>query len=127
MIEKRILVADRVRHPPSEGFSWVDRRFLREYAAKLTGDGILLYLFLSAVSDKHGLSFYRDSTIAVRLRMREQAVVAAREELLIHDLIAFQSPLTQVLSLPRARVARGGLHALGELVRTLEHRRESKP
>lgn len=120
MIEKRILVADRVRRPPREGFSWVDRRFLRDYAAKLTGDGILLYLFLAAVSDKHGLSFYGDSTVAVRLKIREQAVVDAREELLIHDLIAFQPPLTQVLSLPRARVARGGLPALGELARTLE-------
>lgn len=120
MIEKRILVAERVRRPPREGFSWVDRRFLRDYAAKLTGDGILLYLFLAAVSDKHGLSFYGDSTIAVRLKIREQAVVDAREELLIHDLIAFQPPLTQVLSLPRARVARGGLTALGELARTLE-------
>ena len=125
MIEKRILVTDRVRRPPPEGFSWVDRRFLREYAAKLTGDGILLYFFLAAVSDKDGLSYYRDSTIAVRLRMREQAVVDAREELLIHDLIAFQPPLTQLLSLPRARVARGGLHALGELVRTVEDRSES--
>lgn len=121
MIEKKILVADRVRRPPPEGFSWVDRRFLREFAAKLTGNGILLYLFLAAVSDKHGLSFYRDSTVAVRLRMREQAVVDAREELLIHDLIAFQPPLTQLLSLPRApRVARGGLHALGELARAVE-------
>ena len=127
MIEKRILVADRVRRPPSEGFSWVDRRFLREYAAKLTGEGILLYFFLSAVSDKDGLSFYRDSSIAVRLRMRERAVVAAREELLIHDLIAFQPPLTKVLSLPRVGVARGGLRALGEVVRTLKHRPESMP
>ena len=127
MIEKRILLADRVRRPPSEGFSWVDRRFLRQYAAKLTGDGILLYLFLAAVSEKHGLSFYGDSTIAVRLRMREQAVVTAREELLIHDLIAFEPPLTQVLSLPRARMARAGLHALGELMHTLQHRPENTP
>lgn len=124
MIEKRILVADRVRRPPPEGFSWVDRRFLREYASKLTGDGILLYLFLAAVSDKQGLSFYREGTIAVRLKMREQAVVTAREELLIHDLIAFQPPLTQVLSLPRGRVARGGLQALGELVRTIKQQPE---
>jgi hypothetical protein len=128
MIEKRILVADRVRRPPPEGFSWVDRRFLREFAAKLTGDAILLYFFLAAVSDKDGLSFYRDSTIAVRLRMREQAVVDAREELLIHDLIAFQPPLTQLLSLSGApRVARGGLQALGELARTVEDLSESKP
>ena len=57
-IEKRILVSDRVRHPPSEGFSWVDRRFLRDFAAKLSGNGVFLYLFLSAVSDKYGLSYY---------------------------------------------------------------------
>ena len=113
MIQKRILVSDRVRQPPRDGFSWIDRRFLRDFAAKLSHDAIVLYLFLSAVSDKHGLSFYRDTSIAVRLRMREQEVVAAREELITHDLVAFASPLTQVLSLPReGRVERRGLHGL---------------
>ena len=120
MIKKRLLVADRVRRPPSEGFSWIDRRFLRDYAERLTGDAIVLYFFLTAVSDKQGLSFYSDASIAARLRMREPAVVAAREELLVHDLVAYQHPLTQVLSLPRARVERVGLHGLGELVRTLK-------
>lgn len=119
MIQKRLLVADRVRRPPESGFSWIDRRFLRDYAERLTGDAILLYFFLAAVSDKHGLSFYSDPSIATRLRMREQAVVAAREELVIHDLVAYAPPLTQVLSLPRARVARKGLHGLGEVIRTL--------
>ena len=90
MINKQVLLPDRVRRPPREGFSWVDRRFLREYACKLTGDAILLYFFLAAVSDKHGLSFYSDTSIAVRLRMREEHVVAAREDLLTHDLVAFQ-------------------------------------
>lgn len=51
MIEKRLLVPDRVRRPPREGFSWVDRRFLHEYAARLSGDAVFLYLFLAAVSD----------------------------------------------------------------------------
>jgi hypothetical protein len=120
MIEKRILVADRVRRPPGEGFSWVDRRFLREYAAKLTGDAILLYFFLAAVSDKEGLSFYSDTSTATRLRMREEHVVAAREDLLTHDLIAFDPPLTQVLSLPRGRVQRRGLHALEALLRAVD-------
>ncbi len=92
MIEKKLLVPDRVRRPPKEGFSWIDRRFLREHAARLTGDAVMLYFFLAAVSDKQGLSFYSDSTIAVRLRMREQAVVEAREELITHDLVAYRSP-----------------------------------
>ena len=105
-IQKRILVSDRVRHPPRDGFSWVDRRFLRDVAAKLSGNAIFLYLFLSAVSDKHGLSYYGESTISGRLRMRERTVSDAREELITHDLIAYQSPLTQVLSLPPSRMQR---------------------
>lgn len=126
MIKKRVLVADRVRRPPPEGFSWIDRRFLRDYAERLTGDAVVLYFFLAAVSDKHGLSFYSDSSMAARLRMREPAIAAAREELLIHDLVAHQAPLTQVLSLPPARVARGGLHGLRELDRTLQDRERNR-
>jgi hypothetical protein len=122
MIPKRILVTDRLRHPPREGFSWVDRRFLHDFAPQLSQDAILLYFFLSAVSDKHGLSYYRDASIAVRLRWREPAVVAAREELLVRDLVAFDPPLTQVLSLPRGRRAeRAGLHALGQLWQSLHN------
>ena len=119
MIEKRLLVPDRVRRPPREGFSWVDRRFLREYAARISADGMLLYFFLSAVSDKHGLSFYSDTAIGARLRMREQSVVIARDELVSDDLIAYQPPLTQVLSLPSARVQRGGREGLNQLFRVL--------
>ena len=122
MIVKRLLVPDRVRRPPREGFSWLDRRFMREYASRLSGEAIALYLFLAAVSDKDGLSFYGDASLAVRLRLREERVAAARDELLAHDLLAFQPPLTQVLALPTARVAPargGGLQALGELFRSL--------
>lgn len=121
MIHKRLLVPDRVRRPPREGFSWVDRRFLRDYAARLSGDALVLYFFLAAVSDQDGLSFYSDASLAVRLRLREERVASARDELLTHDLVAFQPPLTQVLALPPARVQRGGLHALGEVLRTLAH------
>jgi len=119
MIEKHLLVTDRVRRPPAEGFSWVDRRFLRDFASRLSGDAVFLYFFLAAVSDRQGLSFYNDATLAVRLRVREEAVVAAREELVVYDLVAYQAPLTQVLSLPQPRVERGGPAALRELMRTL--------
>jgi hypothetical protein len=97
----------------------IDRRFLHEYAARLSGDAVFLYLFLAAVSDQHGLSFYRDATLAVRLRISEPAVVAARDELLTHGLIAFESPLTQVLTLPSPRLERRGAHALRTLFETL--------
>lgn len=119
MIEKRLLVPDRVRRPPREGFSWIDRRFLHEYAARLSGDAVFLYLFLAAVSDQDGLSFYRDATIAVRLRMREPEVIAARDELLTHGLLAHESPLTQVLELPSPRLERRGAHAVRTLFESL--------
>ena len=92
----------------------------------INGDAVVLYFFLAAVSDKHGLSFYSDASMAARLRMREESVVAAREELVVHDLVAHQPPLTQVLSLPPARVARRGLHGLRELARSLEYQERDR-
>jgi hypothetical protein len=100
MIQKRILSRDRVRHPPQTGWSWVDRRFVREQADRLSRDALLLYFFLCAVADQHGLSYYGDITLAARLRLSDTAIAPAREELLLRDLIAYQPPLTQVLSLP---------------------------
>ena len=105
-IQKQILINDRVRRPPTDGFSWVDRRFLREFAVRLSGDAVFLYLFLTAVSDKHGLSYYADTTLALRLRTTEAAIIEAREELITYDLVAYQAPLTQVLSLPKTPLER---------------------
>ena len=86
MIRKQILVANRVRRPPKGGWSWIDRRFVRELAPRLSHEAIVLYFFLAAVGDQHGLSFYSDATTAVHLRMSEANVVRAREELLAEDL-----------------------------------------
>jgi hypothetical protein len=121
MIPKQVLVPQRVRRPPQEGWSWIDRRFLREHAPRLSHEAIVLYFFLAAVSDKDGLSFYGDASIALRLRMTEAVVVAARDELVAADLLAYRAPLAQVLSLPQARVQRrdGGLASFGEILRTL--------
>ena len=121
MIHKQILVPDRVRRPPMDGWSWIDRRFVRDCAPRLSHEAIALYFFLAAVADKDGLSFYGDATTASRLRMREESVVDAREELIREDLAAYRAPLTQVLSLPRLQVQRRGgeLIQLGKLFRTL--------
>ena len=121
MIQKQVLVPGRVRRPPPDGWSWIDRRFLREHAGRLSHEAIVLYFFLAAVSDKDGLSFYGDASIAVRLRISEAGVVAARDELVAADLVAYRAPLTQVLSLPRAVVQHraGGLAQFGEILRSL--------
>jgi hypothetical protein len=121
MISKQILVTNRVRRPPKDGWSWIDRRFVREHASRLSREAILLYFFLAAVSDKDGLSFYGDASIAVRLRMPEPLVSRARDELVAADLVAYRAPLVQVLSLPRAIVERrdGGMVQFGQMLRAL--------
>jgi hypothetical protein len=124
MTQKHILVAGRLRRPPATGWSWVDRRFLREHGDYLSREAILLYLFLAAVADRHGLSFYSDHTLSSRLHLSPSALQQARQELLDRDLIAHQLPLVQVLSLPAATVSRQaepgqGLMQLGDLFRSL--------
>ena len=122
MIPKRILIPARLRRPPATGWSWVDRGFMREHAAHLSREAMLLYFFLSAVADKHGLSFYGDGTAAALLRMPLPALLQARDELLARDLIAHETRFTQVLSLPppaqhRRSESGQGLMQLGEILR----------
>jgi hypothetical protein len=124
MIQKHILVPQRLRQPPRSGWSWIDRAFIRDHAEQLSREGILLYFYLAAVSDRHGLSFRNDATIALALRLRPDVVARARDELVERDLIAFNPPLTQVLSLPphrpRRQAAPGqGLLQLGDLFRQI--------
>jgi hypothetical protein len=122
MIPKRILVPARLRHPPATGWSWVDRRFMRDHMAHLSRDAVLLYFFLTAVANKHGLSFYADGTLATLLRITPPALVQARDELLARDLIAHEVRFTQVLSLLPPRQRRHGepdqgLLQLGDILR----------
>jgi hypothetical protein len=100
MIQKSPIFPDRVRRPPREGWSWIDRGFLRAHAPSLSGKAILLYFFLCAVGDRHGLSYWSDAAAASRLRMSEDDVAGARAELVRADLVAYEAPLSQVLSLP---------------------------
>ena len=122
MPPKPILVATRLRRPPATGWSWVDRRFVREHMAYLSREAVLLYFFLTAVADKHGLSFYGDDTLATLLRVTLPALIEARDELLARDLVAHETRFTQVLSLPPPGQPRRcepgqGLTQVGEILR----------
>jgi len=124
MIQKHVLVAGRLRRPPPTGWSWIDRRFLREHGDSLSREAVLLYLFLTAVADRHGLSFYSDHTLTSRLQLSQPVLEQARQELLERDLIAHQLPLVQVLSLPAPAVSRRrepgqGLIRLGDIFRQM--------
>lgn len=98
-VEKRLLDPARVRRIPN-GFSWIDRRFMRDgWIERLSRDEILLYFFLVSVADRHGLSFYSDRKIEVLLKLPGDALERARGGLLRQDLIAYEVPLYQVLAL----------------------------
>lgn len=58
-----------------------------------------LYLFLVTVADAQGLSYYADASITKRLSMSAARLEQARADLMRLGLIAFDSPLYQVLAL----------------------------
>ena len=100
MAVKRLLSPDRVRKIEGS-LSWIDHRFITEgFLRDLSTLEILLYLFLVAVSDRNGLSFYHDDRIATLLKIDLPALGRAREGMIRRSLIAYESPLYQVLSLP---------------------------
>jgi len=100
MTVKRLLLPDRVRKIEGS-LSWIDHRFVTGgFLHDLSMIEILLYFFLVSVSDRNGLSFYNDDRIASLLKIDLPALGKAREGLIRRSLIAYQSPLYQVLSLP---------------------------
>ena len=116
-IAKRILSPERLRQVP-EHFSWLDHRLVREHIIeKADVCAWALYLFLVTVADAHGLSYYADASLSRRLRLDPCRLARARSDLIGLDLIAFDPPLYQVLSLETpipvaGRLAR--LHAILE-------------
>jgi hypothetical protein len=104
-VSKRVLNPERLRQVP-EHFSWLDHRLVREhYIERADVCAWALYLFLLSVADAHGLSYYSDPTLAQRLRLSPQRLGQARRDLLALDLIAYDPPLYQVLSLPGTAAA----------------------
>ena len=100
MTVKRLLLPDRVRKIEGS-FSWIDHRFVTEgFLPDLSTIEILLYLFLVAVSDRHGLSFYHDDRVASLLKIDLPALGRARDGLVRRSLLAYEYPLYQILSLP---------------------------
>lgn len=97
---KRILDHKRIRKIEGS-FSWIDHRVITAgFLRDLSATEILLYLFLIAVSDRNGLSFYHDDRICRILKIPLSSLGEAREGLLLRSLIAYEYPLYQVLSLP---------------------------
>jgi len=104
-MKKHLIRPDRLRQVPI-GFSWVDHQLVRQnYIERCDCVDLALYLFLITVSDAQGLSYYSDQGICRRLRIEPAALTAARVHLQKAELIAYQKPLYQVLSLEQASEA----------------------
>jgi len=100
MWERKILDPTRVRKIQGS-FSWIDHRLITGgFLSDLSSIEILLYLFLVAVSDRNGLSFYHQDKIASVLKIDLVSLGKAREGLVQRSLLAYEPPLYQILSLP---------------------------
>jgi hypothetical protein len=102
MAVKRVLRPERLRRVPMQ-FSWIDQRLVRDRHVEHCGvDALGLYLVLVTVADAQGLSYYGEATLERLLSMPAPRLQAARAELIRLDLIAYERPLYQVLSLDAA-------------------------
>jgi len=102
---KQVLRDDRIRQVP-KGFSWVDHRLVREgYVRHCDPESLALYLFLVSVSDVAGVSYYSDKSIRRLIHITEDGLRKARQTLQQADLVAYDAPLYQVLSIPERRLA----------------------
>ena len=97
---KQLLRPERQRLLP-EQFSWVDQALVQQhFIDRCEARSAALYLFLVTVSDAQGLSYYGTATLARRLHLSDEQFAAARQQLIELELIAYRSPLYQVLALP---------------------------
>ena len=97
---KQLLRPERQRQVPAQ-FSWVDQALVQQhFIDRCEARSAALYLFLVTVSDAQGLSYYGAATLARRLHLSDEQFGAARQQLIDLELIAYRSPLYQVLALP---------------------------
>ena len=101
-MHKHPIALAKLRHVPRQ-FSWVDQRLVRNrYIDQLSPQACALYLFLVTVADAQGLSYYADPSLCQRLSLTGAELHQARQALITLDLVAYQRPLYQVLSLDAA-------------------------
>lgn len=119
MIVKTPILPKRLRKVP-KSFSWIDHRLVRErHIERLSHGAMALYLFLVCVGDRQGLSYYSDQSLVDKLKMEAAVLDHARSELIAADLVAWQQPIYQVLSLdpePAPRKPCKGAMRLGDIL-----------
>ena len=99
-MKKKVLDPDRVRKI-NGSFAFIEHRFLRDgFFESLTPNELLLYLFLTLVANKDGISWYPYDKICGILKWILDEYLDARNGLICKNLIAFNGHVFQVLDLP---------------------------
>ena len=97
-IKKRVLCPERLRRVPGQ-FSWIDQRLVRDrYLQRCDHGALALYLVLLTVADAEGLSYYSDTTLERMLNMEHGRLLNSRHQLCQAGLLAYDKPLSQILS-----------------------------
>jgi len=90
----------RVRQPVG-AWGWTDLRIVTEdHLIDLTTKAGYTYLFLCAVGNRHGVSFWPVARIAAILGFPDEEISEALAELQEHNLIAREGKVVQVLPVP---------------------------
>lgn len=101
MADKKHIINHKRLRKITNSFSWIDHRTITGgFLDNLDMVEILLYFFLVAVCDRHGVSFYHDDRICRLLKIDLSGLGKAREGLIQRALIAYRFPVYQVLALP---------------------------
>lgn len=96
---KQVLRPERLRQVP-EQFSWVDQALVQRHLIdRCDVRAAALYLFLITVADAEGLSYYGEPTLTRRLHLSPEELLAARQQLIDLELVAYRAPLYQVLAI----------------------------
>jgi hypothetical protein len=120
MPHKRVLRPERLRQVPPQ-FSWIDQRLVRDrHLEHCDAQALALYLVLVTVADAQGLSYYGEASLTRLLSISAARLSQARADLIRLDLVAYERPLYQVLSLdppadprvPGVHPVKGGLAQL---------------
>jgi hypothetical protein len=82
----------------------VDHRLVRAgHLRRAEAKAWALYLVLVTVGDEHGLSYYGDRSLGRLLSLTVEEVAAARRQLLLADMVAYEEPIYQVLAVEGGR------------------------
>jgi hypothetical protein len=79
-------------------YSWIDHS-AKQRLKQCQSNALSLYLMLTLISNRHGLSYYGDQQLQALTKLDAWQLRAARQQLGEAGLIAYANPMYQVLDL----------------------------